>query len=64
MELRVTIAVGGNGHIGGGLSEAGKTRYEAAVVTPTPLVLPSESECEFVSSLMYCDTFDCISNGS
>lgn len=47
------MAVGGNGHIGGGLSDAGNTLYEPDVATPKLLTLPSESECEVVSNLIY-----------
>ncbi len=47
------MAVGGNGHIGGGLSDAGKTLYEPDVATAKLLTLPSESECEVVSRRMY-----------
>lgn len=63
--IEYTMAVGGNGHIGGGLSDAGSTRYEPDVATlVTPAILSSESDCECVSSRMYWVIFDCISSGS
>lgn len=53
-----------NGHDETGLSDAGKMWYALSVAVPIPLVLPSESECEFVSTRIYCDNLFCISCGS